>query len=305
MNDTLNTAGQATQPHCLMCGSTRLVVDAVRPTVDLVQGYQARFGVDARRYLAGDSLVTHRCAACDLRSHFGGTPGDSDFYDQMQTHPFYYESDKPEFQYAVDWLVRLKAQTVLEVGCGEGNFLAKIQSAFESRGSELSAKSLAKLKQRGIALDEGDSRYDVVCTFQVLEHVVDVDSFVRFLVSKVKPGGHLIVTVPNRDSKYIAEGTSSILDFPPHHMTQWSKLALHNMAVRYGATVVDDYTEPMRPTHMAGLLAARRAQVPGGARARKWGRLVGRLVDMALVPYHLDRIDYPGHTHGVVLRVGG
>lgn len=301
MNDSHNLPGS----HCPMCRSGRLVVDTVRATSELVQGYQARFGVDVKQFFKSDSLVTYRCAECDLRSHFGALPGDSDFYDQMQTHPYYYESDKPEFEFAINWLVRLKAGSVLEVGCGEGNFLAKIRSAFDACGSEMSAKSIAKLKQRGIAVDEGECRYDVVCTFQVLEHVPDVDEFVRFLLGKIKPGGHLIVTVPNRDSKYFAEGTSSILDFPPHHLTQWSKLALQNMAARYGAEVLDYYVEPMRPTHMAGLMATRRAQVPAGARSRKLGRVVGRLFDLVMVPYHLDRIDYSGHTHGVVLRVGG
>lgn len=30
----------------------------------------------------------------------------------------------------------------------------------------------------------------------------DADEFLRFMIGKLEPGGHLLVTVPNRDSKY-------------------------------------------------------------------------------------------------------
>lgn len=290
------------EPRCSLCGSHRLIIESQRRSAELVTAYSARFGVDTQRFFPASTVATYRCAECDLRSHFTAIPGDSAFYDPMQEHPFYYERNKPEFDFAIDQLISIGARRVLEVGCGEGNFLGKVAGAFDVRGSELSAKSIAKLQAAGIALDTTSDRYDFVCTFQVLEHVPDADGFLRFMIGKLEPGGHLLVTVPNRDSKYIAEGTSSILDFPPHHMTQWSRRALEGLAPRYGLALAGYYEEPIRPAHMTGLLSARRLQIPAGKRTRWLGSKLGRLVDLVAVPYHVDRVSYAGHTHGVLLR---
>ena len=289
-------------PRCALCSSERLIVESSRATDALVSAYTQRFGVDTTRFFSGPDVTTLRCAECDLRMHVGGTSGDSAFYDSMQLHPFYYEKDKPEFDYAIDRIVACRPSNVLEVGCGEGNFLRKIQPAYDVRGSELSERSKATLARAGIELDDADRQYDFVCSFQVLEHVTDAAGFLQFMSSKLAAGGHLLVTVPNRDSPYIQAGTSSILDFPPHHMTQWSRPAITGIASFLGLELLDYYEEPMRAVHLSGLMAARRAQIPAGRRAARIGRLVGRLADLVLVPYHLDRIDYKGLTHGVLLH---
>lgn len=79
--------------------------------------------------------------------------------------------------------------------------------------------SIQKMIEKGIELDQPDDQYDFVCNFQVLEHVPDAYDFIKIMVDKLKPGGHLLITVPNSDSKYYTERFGA-LDYPPHHMTQ-------------------------------------------------------------------------------------
>jgi SAM-dependent methyltransferase len=62
--------------------------------------------------------------------------------------------------------------------------------------------------------------YDIVCSFQVLEHVVDPRGFLEASVKLLAPGGKLIISTPNARS--FLRHAFNILDMPPHHMTGWS-----------------------------------------------------------------------------------
>jgi 2-polyprenyl-3-methyl-5-hydroxy-6-metoxy-1,4-benzoquinol methylase len=44
------------------------------------------------------------------------------------------------------------------------------------------------------------AKYDVVCAFQVLEHVSEIRSFIESSIKALKPGGLLIYSIPSADS---------------------------------------------------------------------------------------------------------
>ncbi|GCC52125.1 class I SAM-dependent methyltransferase [Chryseotalea sanaruensis] len=99
---------------------------------------------------------------------------------------------------------------VLEVGCGEGrgidlmlpqsaSFTAvdKIESALgKLRVKYPSGKFLAmNIPPLG---ELKDNAYDVLITFQVIEHIEDDELFLKELHRVLKPGGVALVTTPNR-----------------------------------------------------------------------------------------------------------
>ena len=102
----------------------------------------------------------------------------------------------------------LSASTdLLEVGASSGQFLVNIRDRVASVNAiELDRACCAFLKTAlGIEADSeylresrfSDRRYDVVCSFQVLEHVPDPVVFLRELVESAKKGATIFIEVPN------------------------------------------------------------------------------------------------------------
>jgi SAM-dependent methyltransferase len=101
--------------------------------------------------------------------------------------------------------------TVLEVGCGEGygtTLLAQV--AAQVTGLDVDAQTIAhaaeKYRRQGLEFKHydghrmpfADSCFDVVVSFQVVEHVHDDSWFAAEAARVTKPGGVFILTTPNR-----------------------------------------------------------------------------------------------------------
>ena len=96
--------------------------------------------------------------------------------------------------------------SVLELGAGTGGNLALLQHYGQVSGLELDehARELAN-KKSGLNIVEGclpddipfeDGVYDVVCLFDVLEHVNEDYETLVAIRRLLKPGGHVIITIP-------------------------------------------------------------------------------------------------------------
>jgi SAM-dependent methyltransferase len=99
------------------------------------------------------------------------------------------------------------AKTLLEIGCGQGAVGARLAGRFDYVGLEPDEDSFrvasARLERAGGrvlrgSLDrlESGRTFDLVCAFEVLEHLPDDTAVLREWVSRVSDGGHLLVSVP-------------------------------------------------------------------------------------------------------------
>lgn len=100
------------------------------------------------------------------------------------------------------------ARNLLEIGCGTGYVLAGIHKALPTlacAGSEVFLEGLAFAQSRlpdvplfqMSALDiPFDSAFDIVGALDVLEHIDDDAGAVREMFRAVRPGGGILVTVP-------------------------------------------------------------------------------------------------------------
>jgi 2-polyprenyl-3-methyl-5-hydroxy-6-metoxy-1,4-benzoquinol methylase len=112
------------------------------------------------------------------------------------------------------WLRRLKmllpycAQgNLLDIGAGIGQFLHHARPYFSQiAGTEVSDSAVRIAEERyGLAIQHGrledlklpDSFYDTVTLFHVLEHVPDPAELVRQCHQLLRPGGALMIAVPN------------------------------------------------------------------------------------------------------------
>ena len=96
----------------------------------------------------------------------------------------------------------------LEVGCGTGYVLSAILSSrpdLDAVGAELYPEGLrvARRRLKGVPLARMDARsisiegaFDVVGAFDVLEHIDRDDEALRGMFTALRPGGGLVVTVP-------------------------------------------------------------------------------------------------------------
>ena len=78
--------------------------------------------------------------------------------------------------------------------------------------------------------------FSVVCSFQVLEHVVDPHSFLTSCVRCLRSGGILALATPNYASAMLANREDAF-DLPPHHMGHFSESVYRRVAQLYGLGV--------------------------------------------------------------------
>jgi len=98
---------------------------------------------------------------------------------------------------------------LLDVGTGDGHFLEVAQEAgFTVEGTELSDDGINRAKSRGYSvrkgqltdIDFGEKRFDVITIWHVLEHVPNPGEVIRKSFSLLRPGGILVVAVPDEEN---------------------------------------------------------------------------------------------------------
>jgi 2-polyprenyl-3-methyl-5-hydroxy-6-metoxy-1,4-benzoquinol methylase len=129
--------------------------------------------------------------------------------------------------------------SLLDVGAGNGYFvsLAAKEFGLDATGIEISNEEIRFAREViGVQLVNEDiaqhrSSYDVVTCFNVLEHVPDPRAFLSAAISRVRPGGILVLTTPNTGCVHAR--VKGLRDWnmvdPPHHINLFSRKALGEM----------------------------------------------------------------------------
>lgn len=98
----------------------------------------------------------------------------------------------------------------LNIGCGDGNFetlIYKIPKSFSHTGADIALKTIKKLRARfskfsfisfDLIKEKFDKKYDVICLFEVLEHIQTINTFrvLRKIFNALEKGGLFIISVP-------------------------------------------------------------------------------------------------------------
>ncbi|HZI89820.1 MAG TPA: class I SAM-dependent methyltransferase [Candidatus Polarisedimenticolia bacterium] len=141
-----------------------------------------------------------------------------------------------------------KRGRVLDIGCGSGQFLARIIArGHEGHGTELSAATGARAARvPGLTLHVGllhaesfpPGFFDLISIWHVLEHLPDPDHVLRLCHGWLRDGGALLVAVPNADSwqAKLFQGSWFHLD-PPRHLYHFNRPSLEGALTRAGFRV--------------------------------------------------------------------
>lgn len=139
--------------------------------------------------------------------------------------------------------------TLLDIGAGTGEFLkvAK-ENNWTVSGIEPNEKARGIASKKGIDLETSiddlqGNVYDVVTLWHVLEHLPDLENTLRKIEAFVKPGGILIIAVPNFKS-YDAQFYKNYwaaFDVP-RHLWHFSKASMKTL---FSSEITLEKTKPM------------------------------------------------------------
>ena len=126
--------------------------------------------------------------------------------------------------------------SVLDIGAGTGEFL-KVASEYgwKVQGAEPNEKARFISKEKGIDLIEdftefSNRQFDVVTLWHVLEHMPNLEKTISQIETLVKPGGTLLIAVPNYksfDARYYNKYWAAY--DVPRHLWHFSKSSMQKL----------------------------------------------------------------------------
>lgn len=176
---------------------------------------------------------------------------------------YYGEGAGQKFHPLVEWLVRLvgarqagflsrgfgSGSRVLDLGCGRGVMLTRLaDQGFEVHGADISEEATRGVDPRAeiriapnlAAAGYPDDFFDLVIVWHVLEHLRDPASTLKEIRRILRPGGRLIVAVPNFSSLQarLSGRNWFHLDLP-RHLYHFPLKGLERLLVSAGFEVLD------------------------------------------------------------------
>jgi 2-polyprenyl-3-methyl-5-hydroxy-6-metoxy-1,4-benzoquinol methylase len=291
--------------QCLLCGGDGEEVQHIN--VDrIVAQWKAKLRINIRGELEGiDSISEHQCRRCGLLYYLPTAAGSEDLYRQLQQFPWYYANDKWEHRTALRDIP--PGAEVLEVGCGFGGFLDLVREKrhADAKGIDLNSSAVEVARDLGRPVTVADvtklvsdqpERYDVVCNFQVLEHVTNPRPFLEACVGLLKPGGRLCIGVPNNDG-YLGQQPpeSALLNQPPHHITRWGMRTLTSLGALFPLRLRRISFEPLNEMHVPEYITAQLDAIDRVLKRRLRRTGTGLVTSLALTRLGLRHL-LRGHT---------
>lgn len=232
--------------NCILCESEKIKIYEVVEFEMLMKIYKDSLNIDISKEIEGQrEIKVYQCENCKLKFFDPKLAGGATFYEELQLkRKVYYSPDRREFSVAAQFIK--KNESVLEIGSGSGSFAQKIE-VDRYVGLEYNDEAITKASKNGISLIKQSiedyakfnyAKFDIVCSFHVLEHVKNPRKFLEASISKLSSKGKLIIVVPCDDSVFTSNH-NHLLNLPPHHITRWKISSLKKIANLFDLRIID------------------------------------------------------------------
>ena len=136
----------------------------------------------------------------------------------------------------------INSKKILDVGCGTGEFLNYMQmKGFDTFGVEVAKKAREQsIKNHNLFVKDSlsklnENNFDLITMWHVLEHVYDLDWYMKQIKYLLNDKGLLIIAVPNHkcfDQKYYGKYWAG-WDVPLH-LWHFDKESMRKLSKKYG-----------------------------------------------------------------------
>lgn len=197
------------------------------------------------------------CKKCGFT--YGDVNADQDTYNEYYANDNCYSCDndikvsgaKISIEHMKKFLLKYvkKNELILDIGCGSGDLLKSLKKDgyVNLTGMDPSQESLDKLSESGIngikrnifePINDNNGKYDTIISTCVMEHILDLNTFIDIVVQYLKPNGKFFVVVP------AVEGFEKYYQAKPNyfnheHINYFSKVALKNLLLTHNMVSMD------------------------------------------------------------------
>jgi len=304
---------------CPLCKSKSLNTTEKILTKDITALWLKQ-GVNTTNLFNQQNILEKKlCEICGLEFFDPIISGDNNFYSKLGEEEWYYlHEDKTEFEYSNKYIQ--EGQSLLDIGSGRGAFTKYINKNIFYTGLELSSKAVEYAHNEGINViektiedyaSENIEAHDIVVTFQVLEHITNIDTFMEASIKVIKPNGLFIIAVPNNYA-FIRNAQNNLLNLPPHHLLHWNERSLLFLAKKFDLEIIDIYKEKVTNVHKNWFYANIISKFIRDSIGIKTisinlslvNKIINKISTLFSKIFRLSNIhhNYNGHTIAIVLR---
>ena len=203
-----------------------------------------------RRLWGRESCDIVKCAACGFAFGVPFVGGDEDFYEIL--HESYgYPGWRWDYSAALQ-ILKDVAGPLLDVGAGTGVFLTALDRRCQPWAAEGSDRMREILRAQGIAVlpdllaaaEEKRQYFAAITMFQVLEHIANFRPMLAACRTLLRPGGRLVITVPDGDAMLRQPALTGQHDMPPNHINKFTPKSLGLLLQEEGFTSGQVIPEP-------------------------------------------------------------
>jgi SAM-dependent methyltransferase len=243
------TAKQAAKHFIVSQGSKNIAIEIVEEKIT--------------KLWKNNSASVVSCTNCSFVFADPFIAGDNEFYNLLP-HATGEGDDhwKWEFEKTFTTVAPMAAKDenlhLLEIGASTGSFVKRIATLIKKKNIlclEYSQIGVDKIRQEGIEAYSRDfhdlvhdqqfsNKFNIICLFQVLEHMNNLDKVFNTFNLLIKPGGHLFIGVPNGEKIKFNELNGALLDMPPNHIGRFNKQTFEFLANKFGWDIINIAIEP-------------------------------------------------------------
>lgn len=216
----------------------------------------------------------------------------------------------------------LRPASILEIGCGQGALGSRLAGYGDYLGVEPDERSFRVAQQRvsaqggqvlhGTSADVPAGRqFDLVCAFEVLEHIADDEAALASWVQLIRPGGGLLLSVPAWQDRFgpMDENVGHFRRYSPDELTTKLSAAglvgaqahLYGWPLGYALEAVRNRIDARRLDRAKSQdVSIEQLTAASGRTFQPPNQRVGRAVELATVPFRMLQRQQPGRGIGLV-----